>query len=194
MVVTLLPGTNNVYRFPVELRAPASLALLFEMAPDYRQASLVAESFGLDEPSLEVEDEADREMAETLSKCDLLVPSVERNAFLTEFLKPDLEAAIEACRKARAADEAADAATEKLVFAQSNGGYWLAPLEERSDYLTEEAARMLLNAYRAYCKVLGVARAIDLARAGVEWTPRDTQADMLALCAASEAIRAIKGK
>jgi hypothetical protein len=193
MVVTLLPGTTNVVRFPVELRAKASLGLLFEIAPNYEEACHVAEAFGMDEPSFELRDEADQEMAATISECGLPEIGVERDAVLNHLMKPLLEMAIAACRKAQDAAEASDAATEKLVNAQTNGGYWLLPLEENSDFLANESARLLLLAHSAYRTVSGAARAIELARAGVEWTPRDGKEEARLLFSGNR-IMAIEGK
>src|SRR5208337_3996633 len=49
----LLPGSSNVYRFPVELVAKPTADLLRSVAPDVREVSLIAEAFGLEEPPME---------------------------------------------------------------------------------------------------------------------------------------------
>ncbi|MBV8287543.1 MAG: hypothetical protein JOZ35_11535 [Hyphomicrobiales bacterium] len=55
----LMPATRNVVRFPVELMAKPTSDLLRSVAPDVREVSLVAESFGLDEPPMEVRNASD---------------------------------------------------------------------------------------------------------------------------------------
>ena len=67
MRIALMAGTTNVLRFPVEQRAKPSLDLLRDIAPDLREISLVAEAFGLDEPSGGIRDEADRKTAERIA-------------------------------------------------------------------------------------------------------------------------------
>jgi hypothetical protein len=57
---------GNVIRFPVELRAKPSIALLLELASDLGEVTLIAEAFGLDAPDPEARDRADRTMAETI--------------------------------------------------------------------------------------------------------------------------------
>ena len=63
----LLPGSSNVYRFPVELVAKPTADLLRSVAPDVREVSLVAEAFGLEEPPTEVRNGSDRAMAERIA-------------------------------------------------------------------------------------------------------------------------------
>ena len=63
----LLLGSSNVYRFPVELVAKPTADLLRSVAPDVREVSLVAESFGLEEPPMEVRNASDRAMAERIA-------------------------------------------------------------------------------------------------------------------------------
>jgi len=164
------------------MRAKPTFGLLLNLAPDYAQACLVAEAFGLEQPSHELRDEADRDMAEIISKCDLPEPGVERKSVLARFLKPLVDAAISACQKWKSAEAASDAATGKLIYAQTHAGYWLLPLEERSDFLAEESARALISAYGAYSNALGASRAIELAGAGIEWTAFDAKEEMIALC------------
>ncbi len=181
MSASLMPGMTNVYRFPVELRAKPSVVLLLNIAPDFERVSYVAESFGLEAPPYDLRDEAGQEMAEIISKMRLPDIGLERKALLTGLLNPLLDAAIKACRTSEKAEADSVAATEKLVLAERDGGYWLEPLAERSDYLAEEAARALVSAYAVYSKALGAARAVDLACAGIEWKPFDAKEEMSAL-------------
>jgi hypothetical protein len=41
---------GNVIRFPVELRARPSIALVLDLAPDLQEVTLIAEAFGLEAP------------------------------------------------------------------------------------------------------------------------------------------------
>ena len=62
----LLPGQDNVVRFPVERRVRPTLELMREIAPDVREVSLVAETFGL-EPSYGLRREVDARTAEYIA-------------------------------------------------------------------------------------------------------------------------------
>jgi hypothetical protein len=62
----LLPGSSNVYRFPME-RGKADGRSLAERRADVREVSLVAEAFGLDEPPMEIRNASDRAMAERIA-------------------------------------------------------------------------------------------------------------------------------
>ncbi len=79
-----------------------------------------------------------------------------------------------------------DEAAEKLVSAELDGGYWLAPLEEASEYWALEWARRLIAAYAASEEALGAARAVEFAMRGEAWRPFDLreEADALFLGAA----------
>ena len=64
MHIEPLPGQDNVVRFPVERRARPTLELLREIAPDVREVSLVADTFGLEEPPHGLRHEVDARTAE----------------------------------------------------------------------------------------------------------------------------------
>lgn len=173
MRVVLMPGMSNVVRFPVEQRAKPSLALLHEIAPDLREVSLVAEAFGLDDPSWDIRDEADREMAERIQTGELPEAREARNAALDGLLKPLVDRAVAACREAHKAAMRSDDAAEMFVNAQAAGGYWLAPLEDASTLRANEAAELLIEAHVAAQAATGAARAVRLAKSGEEWRPFD---------------------
>ena len=146
----LMPGTSNVVRFPVELVAKPTSDLLRSVAPDVREVSLVAEAFGLDEPPMEVRNASDRAMAERIAATTCWPEDARaKRAALEAMLKPLVERALRMCREAREAGLRSDDATEKFVSAELEGGYWLKPLKDASDYWAMESARRLIEAYAA---------------------------------------------
>ena len=89
----LLPGTTNVIRFPVELVAKPTTELLRGVAPDVREVSLVAEAFGLEEPSTGIRERADRGMAEGIAATTSWPEDAKaKKAALEAMLKPFMSA------------------------------------------------------------------------------------------------------
>jgi len=178
----LLPGTGNVYRFPVELAAKPTSDLLRSVAPDVREVSLVAEAFGLEEPPTEVRSASDRAMAERIAATTCWPENARaKRAALEAMLKPLLDRALPMCREAREAGSRSDDAAEKLVSAELEGGYWLKPLKDASDYWAMKSARRLIEAYAAAEEALGAERAIGFAVRGEAWRPFDLQEEVEAL-------------
>ena len=64
MQIEMLPGTNNVVRFPVERRGRPTMELLREIAPDVREVLAIAETFELDVPLHDLRDRVDTETAQ----------------------------------------------------------------------------------------------------------------------------------
>ena len=79
------------------------------------------------------------------------------------------------CREAREAGSRSDDAAEKFVSAELEGGYWLKPLKDASDYWAMESARRLIEAYAAAEEALGAERAVGFAIRGETWLPFDLQ-------------------
>ena len=179
---------SNVIRFPVELRAKPSIDLLIEVAPDSREAELIAEAFGFEAPDPDGRGEADRAMAETISRMDLPADPKERRAALNAMLKPLVDRAVAACGEARQAALRSDEAGEKLASAQIEGGYWLAPLEDAANHWAVESARLQLTAYEAAQAAHGAGRAIEFAKRGEPWRPSNLEEDVDALIAAQRAL------
>jgi len=178
----LMRGTGNVVRFPVELVAKPTTDLLRSVAPDVREVSLVAEAFGLDEPPIEIRSASDRAMAERIAATTCWPENARaKRAALEAMLKPLLERALRMCREAREAGSRSDDAAEKLVSAELEGGYWLKPLKDASDYWAMESARRLIEAYAAAEVALGAERAVGLAIRGGAWRPFDPQEEAEAL-------------
>ena len=181
MRIGLAPGGSNVIRFPIERRTRPTLDLLREIAPDPREVDLAIETFNIHCCPHKVRSDADRAMAEHILNHVPCEHGPVRQAVLQSLLTPFVEWAVEACRTAHDSAAAARAARERLARAQAEGGYWLAPLEARAVVGTQEAARLLVNAYVAAEEAEGAARAIGLALRGEDWRPFDVHAEAAAL-------------
>jgi hypothetical protein len=178
----LLPGSSNVYRFPVELVAKPTADLLRSVAPDVREVSLVAEAFGLEEPPMEIRNASDRAIAERIAAATCWPEDAKaKRAALEAILKPLVERALRMCREAREAGLRSDDAAEKLVSAELEGGYWLKPLKDASDYWAMESARRLIEAYAAAQVASGAERAVGFAIRGEAWRPFDIREEAEAL-------------
>lgn len=189
MRIELVPGMTNVVRFPIELRVKPSMDLLREISPDPREVDLAAEAFDFEQP-FGVREDTDKAMAEHILNHVRPEPSPERIVELDKLLGPLVVDAVEACKLADRAADALVAANRLLVRAQAEGSYWIAPLEEDATRRANEAARLLIEAYVASEEAEGAARAIQIAKNGEVWTPRDHHAEMDAMCAAEMAARA----
>jgi hypothetical protein len=181
MRIALVAGTSNVVRFPVERRARPTLELLRDIAPDTREVLLLVESFGLPLPEREMRHVADAKMADHILNHVRPEPSAQRRAELEALLAPLVTRGVEACREAHDAALTATEAQQRVVAAQSEGGYWLTPMEERAEALTTAAARLLVDAYIRAEEAEGAARAIGMALRGETWVPFDLQAEAGAL-------------
>jgi hypothetical protein len=182
MRIEMLPGMGNVVRFPVERRARPTLALMREISPDVREVLAIADSLTLAVP---VDDLRDRVDAETAAHIAAQVPphGASRGALLTKLIEPAVVAAIAAIRLASDVSLDATEAHAVVLRAQTSGHYWIEPLRERALALTVRAAELLVVAYTRVEEAEGVARAVDLARRGEAWTPRDLDAEFEALLA-----------
>ena len=175
-------GNGERFRFPVELAAKPTTDLLRSVAPDVREVSLVAEAFGLDEPPIGIRNGADRAMAERIAATTCWPEDARaKRAAIEAMLKPLVERALRMCREAREAGSRSDDAAEKFVSAELEGGYWLKPLKDASDYWAMELARRLIDAYAAAEEALGAERAVGFAMRGEAWRPFDLQEEAEAL-------------
>ena len=173
MHIELLPGLENVIRFPVERRARPTLELLREIAPDSREVSLTAVAFGLEEPPHGLRHVVDRRTAEHILNVVPSEPGEVRTAMLKNMLEPLVMAAVEACRVSH--DTSCDlvATQERLLAAESSGSLWAEKLGERADALSVRSAELLIEAHLRYEEVEGAARAVECALRGEPWTPYD---------------------
>ena len=181
MRIELLPGLTNVIRFPVERRVRPTLDLLREIAPDPREVGCAIEAFGLDDPTLGLRDAVDANTAEHILNQVSDEPGEARLSALDALLTPVLAHAVTACREAHDAAVAAAEAQQHLLRAQTEGGFWLEPIEERANELTFRAVELLVEAYRSNEEAEGVARAVGIARRGETWVPINRHGDIEAL-------------
>ena len=184
MQIEMVPDTDNVIRFPVELRERPSMQLLHELRPDVRVLFIQAEELGFELPRHDVRDRTDRATAEHLAghlDADGRAPK----QFLRELLEPLLQRAIEASRSAIRAGASAEAARRA-----ADGVHAPHALKERARWLAEQAVRLGLEAHVLAEEMGGVARAGQYADRGEPWVPRDQDADWHFLFAAETAYRA----
>jgi len=181
MPIEMLRCTTNVIRFPVERRVKPSLELMRDLAPDPREILNVLDGFQIECDPFAARPGADLITAEYLR--DLLPATAEsdRDAILDRLLEAPVKRAIASCQEAEAAMNDAGQAEEHLLRAQTEGGYWLEPIERRATFLTNRAAELLVDAYVAAEEAEGAARAIGIARSGKAWHPFDVHAEAEAL-------------
>ena len=171
MQIEMVPGTDNVVRFPIELRERPSMQLLYQLRPDVRIVFMHAEQLGFELPRSDVRDCTDQATAEHIAghlDADGRAPA----RFLDELLEPLLQRAIDASRDAAVAAAAAQAArrTAESVYAPD-------ALKERALAMTEQAARLGLEAHVLGEESAGVERAVRYARTGEPWVPRDQEVE-----------------
>jgi len=169
--IELLPGLTNVIRFPVERRARPTLELLREIAPDPREVGSAIEAFGLDDPTVGLRDAVDASTADYILNQVQDESGRRRQAALDVLLVPVLDQAVIACRNAHDAAVAAGEAQQLLLQAQTEGGFWLEPIETQADELTQVAVELLVEAHRSSEEAEGVARAVGIAQRGESWKP-----------------------
>ncbi len=190
MNIELLPGLTNVVRFPIELRAAPSMEVLYEIEPDSREVSLIAESYMLELPEPELFDLMDQETALYIADHILPLAPAEQKAALAELLDPVVTLAVAACRDADQTSKQLVKAEELLLRAKTEGGYTMQPLEENTNALSQRAAELLILAHRRCTEAHGVNRAVGMARRGETWTRYSAAETAEWLIAAGEAARA----
>jgi len=188
--IELLPGLTNVVRFPIELRAAPSMEVLYEIEPDSREVSLIAESYMLEMPEPELFDLVDQETALHIALHVLPLAPAEQKTALMELLDPVVTLAVAACRAADRTSKRLVKAEELLLRAKIEGGYTMQPLEENANALSQQAAELLILAHRRCVEAHGVNRAIGMARRGETWMPNNPAENTEWLIAAGEADRA----
>jgi hypothetical protein len=183
MQIEMLLGSDNVIRFPVEMRENPSMRLLHQLRPDVRVLFMQAEGLGFELPQHGLRDCTDQATAEHIAghlDADGRAPK----QFLDELLEPLLQRAVEAARKAVVAAASAQAARRGAASVHAPDA-----LKERALEMTEQAVRLGLEAH-AFCEeTIGVERAVRYARTGEPWVSRDQEADMDILIAAEVARR-----
>jgi len=188
--IELLPGLTNVVRFPIELRAAPSMEVLYEIEPDSRGVSLIAESYMLEMPEAELFDLVDQETALHIALHILPLAPAEQKTALAALLDPVVTLAIAACRDADRTSKQLVKAEALLLRAKTEGGYTMQPLEENANTLSQQAAELLILAHRRCTEAHGVNRAVGMARRGETWTRYSAAETTEWLIAAGEAARA----
>ncbi len=172
MNVEMLPGLDNVVRFPIELRVAPSMEVIYEIEPDCREVFRVAESFKLELPDPDLANQVDAETAIYIAEQILPLTPSEQKAALGELLDPVVKRAVHACRFMDRVSKQSVQAELALLQAQTEGGcYHLPSLEEKANALSNQAAELLILAYARCREAHGAHRAISLAQRGETWTP-----------------------
>lgn len=173
MIIEAGGERTNVVRFPIELRAAPSLALIREMEPDVRDIVFAAEGLGLNVASPDLQERIAAETTQRIAQQVLPLAPTEQRRALDELLRPVMTAAFDACREAGRAAKRSSKAAGDVLQALATGGYWMAPLERRADALLHEAALAMVEAHRRCQEARGVSRAVGMARRGEAWVPYD---------------------
>lgn len=181
MRIETMPGTTNVVLFPLERRAPPTLELMRELAPDPRVVFGTAEAFDLDPPPDGLRQRVDAETAEWILNQVPARPGPEREAALAQLLGPLVGRAVAACRASGDAWDAAEAAQESVLAAQAAGRRAVAAHAGRAGALARAAAELRVFAYARCQEAEGAARAVSFARRGRSWKPFDPRAEERAL-------------
>ncbi len=172
MNVEMLPGLDNVVRFPIELRVAPSMEVIYEIEPDCREVFQVAESFKLELPDPDLANQVDAETAIYIAEQILPLTHAEQKTALGEMLDPVVKRAVHACRFMDRVSKQSVQAELALLQAQTDGGcYHLPLLEEKANALSNQAAELLILAYVRCREAHGAYRAISMAQRGETWTP-----------------------
>ena len=190
MNIELLPGLTNVVRFPIELRAAPSMDVLYEIEPDSREVSLIAESYMLEMPEPDLFDQVDQETALYIALHVLPLAPAEQKTALATLLDPVVTLAVSACRDADRTSKRLVKAEAELLYAKTEGGYATGLLEADANALSQQAAELLILAHRRCVEAHGVNRAVGRARRGETWAPNNLVENTEWLIAAGEADRA----
>ena len=190
MDIELLPGLSNVVRFPLERRAAPSMELVAAIEPDAREVLRLGESFFLALPEHDLRERVDAETARYVAEHVLPLAPSERGPALDELLRPVLARAVAACRHAEQVSQQASEAQQRLLELRTEHGAWDGPFQRHADGLLQQAAELLLLAYRRCQEAHGVDRAVGMARRDEAWTPDSTESATEWLIAAAAADRA----
>ncbi len=190
MNIELLPGLTNVVRFPIELRAAPSMDVLYEIEPDSREVSLIAESYMLEMPEPDLFDQVDQETALYIALHVLPLAPAEQKTALATLLDSVVMLAVAACRDADRVSKRLVRAEAELLYAKTEDGYATGLLEADANALSQQAAELLILAHRRCVEAHGVNRAVGKARRGETWAPNNLVENTEWLIAAGETDRA----
>ena len=171
MNIEMLPGLDNVVRFPIEVRVAPSMAVLYDIAPDPREVLLIAQSYQLEPPNPELAHQVDAETARYVAEHVLPLAPSERPAALSGLLDPVVRRAVEACQDADRVSQQLVKAEQALLHVRTESGHSAPLLEEAANALSWRAAELLILAHERCQEARGVNRAVGIARRGETWTP-----------------------
>lgn len=171
MNIEMLPGLDNVVRFPIEQRLAPSMDIIGEIAPDCREVARVGESFMLEAPDPDLFDQVDLETALYIAEHIRPLSPAERKVALKELLDPVVKRAVDACRDMDRVSRQSVQAEQRLNRAEVAGSSTLWPLVEAADALANRAAELLLLAHARCQEAHGAHRAIGLALRDDPWVP-----------------------
>lgn len=192
MNIEMLPGLDNVVRFPVEQRLAPCMDVIVEIAPDCREVARVAESFMLEASDPELFNQVDAETALYIAEHIRPLSPAERRVALNELLDTLVKRAVEACRDMDRVSKQSVQAEQRLNRAQVTGSCTLWPLVEAADALANRAAELLLLAHARCQEAHGAHRAIGLALRDEPWAPHSMAETTVWLVDAELAHRARK--
>lgn len=171
MNIEMLPGLDNVVRFPVELRVVPSMEVLYDIAPDCREVLLIAEAYKLALPDPELAHRVDEETTRYVAEHVLPLAPSECKAALGALLDLVVRRAVEACRDADRVSKQLVQAEQALLHARTEDGSSPPLLEQAANALSWRTAELLILAHERCEEARGVNRAVGIARRGETWTP-----------------------
>ena len=184
-------GSDKVVPFPLRRVLPDRVVSAFEAESDVRQVSAVAEAFQLEMPSRDLRDLVEASVAEFVLANVPPERGARREAALRDLLAAYAERAGTATEVAEDAWRTAEAAQEAVVVRQQQRGSdaALEILSQRANDLTEQAARLTIDAYRFSVERSAAARVVSLAQRGEEWKPvnlREAERELFGLAVVDE--------
>jgi hypothetical protein len=164
---------ENAVRFPVELRAQPSYAMMCDLAPDEEMIPTLVVAMDVQDYNPDLRDHADEEMAEYLAALDVPSdPAAHRNlldGLSRQALRPAILASITAKRTADDTYRACRTAIDARKTDPRN----VSAFDYRANTLANISGRAELEAHRLCQIARGKCRAITLATMNEPWTRFD---------------------
>lgn len=173
----LLDGVwvENLVRFPVERRSLPSFEMMSELAPDGRMIPHILEALDIEDYDPDLQDNADREMAESVALMKAPQNDEARRQFFgalrEQAVKPAIAASVEA---KRVADEAYRA-SRRAIDAETGDPLNAFALGRLANRFLNTSARTALRAHELCEIARGKCRALTLAEMHEPWVPFDIQ-------------------
>lgn len=168
---------TNVVRFPIEQRLISSYEVMVDLAPDYREVSLMAERWDLGLPDVEYRQEIERMTVDEIDRISPEAGLVGRRTQLNEMRASAIAAAIRASSEARDAVADCQRADEVARMAEARDDVNAYALRRRAEKVERKAAVALLEGYQRCEAACAVSRVVGLSLTGRAWHP-DTVAGL----------------